>query len=115
MVQRIILTTAMLLSLASICNAGTLANGLWSPSACGIRPVPPIVEDKSADVYNQSVKEINEWQKKVNAYNACLVKEANADNDAIAKAANAEQAKFNLELEKIKKDSTVAKTKLDKL
>lgn len=114
MAQRIFFTVAMQLSFVSFSVAGTLANGIWTPGACGIRPTVPVIEDKDVDAYNQSVKEINDWQKKVSDYNSCVVKEANQDNDVIAKAANAEQARFNLEIEKVKNDSSIAKSKLDK-
>ncbi|MEQ1635533.1 MAG: hypothetical protein ABL903_02505 [Methylococcales bacterium] len=112
--QRLFFMLAILVSPFSLGNAGILASDIWTPSNCGERPTVPVIADKNADAFNQSVKVINEWQKKVNDYNACVVKEANLDNDRIAKAANAEQAKFNQEIEKMKNDIAAAKNKLDK-
>ncbi len=51
----------------------------------------PVIDQSSVDAYNQSVKAINDWQQKANAYNGCLIKEANADNTLIANSANGEQ------------------------
>jgi len=37
------------------------------------------IEKSSVDTFNNSVKVINEWQQKANAYNTCLINEAKAD------------------------------------
>ena len=97
----------------SVGTAGTIANGTWSPSGCGTVPAAPVIEQGSVDAYNKSVKEINEWQKKANAYNSCVINEANADNALIAKTANEEQRRFRAVIDKIKVDSTAAKAKVD--
>lgn len=94
-------------------TAGTITNGTWAPSACGTEPVVPVIEQSSVDAYNKSVKAINEWQQKANAYNTCLINEANADNALIAKAANEAQSRLRSTFEKVKADTTAAKTRLD--
>ena len=38
-----------------------------------------VIEKSSVDTFNNSVKVINEWQQKANAYNTCLINEAKAD------------------------------------
>jgi hypothetical protein len=104
------------LSLLSISAgmAGTIANGVWSPDGCGVEPAVPAIDQSNVDAYNSSVRAINDWQQKANAYNSCLIKEANADNALIAKTANDEQARFRAAIEKIKTETDVAKAKLDK-
>jgi hypothetical protein len=78
--------------------------------------VVPVIEQGSVDEYNQSVKAINDWQQKANAYTytGCVIKEANSDNSLIANAANNEQAKFKATIEKIQAETTAAKANLDK-
>jgi len=51
---------------------------------------------------------------KANAYNTCLINEANADNALIAKMANQEQSRFRATIEKIRTYTDAGKAKLDK-
>lgn len=74
----------------------------------------PVIEQRSVDAFNKSVNVINEWQQKANAYNTCLINEANADNALIAKTAKEEQSRFRAAIEKIRTYTDVAKAKLDK-
>ncbi|MCK9636849.1 MAG: hypothetical protein M0R41_11290 [Methylobacter tundripaludum] len=113
MIKRLFFTAAMMLT-ASTGMAGTIANGVWSPSGCGSEPVVPVIDPSSVETYNQSVKAINDWQQKANAYNGCVIKEANADNALIANAANDEQARLKAAMEKLQAETTAAKDKLDK-
>ena len=113
MIKLIFFTVAMIF-VTAWAIAGTIINGVWSPTGCGAEPVTPIIEQGSVDGYNQSVKAINDWQQKANAYNACLIKEANFDNTLIANAANDKQAAFRASIEKIQAQTTAAKAKLDK-
>jgi hypothetical protein len=76
--------------------------------------VVPVIEQSSVDAFNKSVKVINEWQQKANAYNTCLINEANGDNALIAKTANEEQSRFRTAIEKIRTYTDAAKAKLDK-
>jgi hypothetical protein len=114
MLKRILFLVAMLISPLSIVIAGTISNGVWLPSACGAEPSPPVFKQKSIEEYNDSVKLINEWQLKANAYNNCLIKEANIDNALIAKSANEQQSKLRLAFDNIKSFTDAAKAKLDK-
>jgi len=114
MLKRILFLVAMLISRLSIVIAGTISNGVWLPSACGAEPSPPVFKQKSIEEYNDSVKLINEWQLKANAYNNCLIKEANIDNALIAKSANEQQSKLRLAFDNIKSFTDAAKAKLDK-
>ena len=113
MINRLFFTAAMMLTVVSG-TAGTIANGVWSPTGCGAEPTVPVIDQGSVDTFNQSVKAINDWQQKGNVYNACLIKEANADNTLIANAANDKQAGFRSAIERIQADTTAAKAKLDK-
>lgn len=113
MIKRLFFTAAMLSATVSGI-AGTITNGVWSPSGCGTEPTVPVVDQDNVDAYNQSVKAINDWQQKANSYNSCLIKEANADNTLIANAANDEQARLRAAIEKIQAETAAAKAKLDK-
>ena len=113
MIKRLFFTAAIMLTSVSG-TAGTITNGGWSPSGCGPEPAVPVVDQSSVDAYNQSVKAINDWQQKANAYNGCLIKEANVDNTLIANSANDEQARLRAAIEKIQAETTAAKANLDK-
>jgi hypothetical protein len=113
MIQRTFITAVILLATISAGTAGTITNGTWSPSGCGAEPTVPVIEQGSVDAYNNSVKAINEWQQKANAYNTCLINEANADNAIIAKMANEGQSRLRTAMEKIKTDMDAAKAKLE--
>ncbi len=113
MIKQLFFAAAMMLTTVSA-TAGTITNGTWLPSGCGTEPVVPVIELDNVDVYNQSVKAINDWQQKANAYNGCLIKEANADNALIANSANDEQARLKAAIEKIQAETAAAKAKLDK-
>lgn len=102
---------AACISLAA--HAGVLENGGWAPSACGARPEAPAVESASPEAYNRSIGLVNAWQKQMQVYNDCIIKEANADAAAINGAANAEQTKINEALQKANADATAARSKLD--
>ena len=114
MKQRTFFTIAMLTASISVCSAGTITKGVWSPSSCGAEPALPNFKQATVDEYNKSVKTINDWQQKAITYNGCLIKEANADNTLIANSANDEQARLRIAIEKIQAETSAAKAKLDK-
>jgi hypothetical protein len=95
-------------------EAGSLANGKWQATGCGIKPPAPKINIDSVDAFNQSIKDINTWQAKAQEYYNCMVKEANVDNDTIAKSANAAQDEFKLEVNRIQKEAETAKATLEK-
>ncbi len=101
------------LGISLAADAGVLNNGSWSPSGCGTRPEAPVIDSTSADAFNHSIKMINAWQKQIQTYHDCMVKEANADAATINRAATAEQAQINEASEKLNADANVARTKLD--
>jgi hypothetical protein len=111
--HRTFFTVILLATTASICSAGTMSKGIWSPSGCGNEPVLPSINQATVDGYNKSVKTINDWQQKVSIYSGCVVKEANDDNASIAKSANERQTKLQERTEKIHADTEAAKAKLD--
>jgi hypothetical protein len=113
MIQRTFFTVTILLATISVSTAGTITNEVWSPSGCGIEPSAPITEQDSIDAYNKSIKAINDWQQKIQAFNECMIKEANADNALITKTANNQQSRLRAVLDKIKSDLDAAKAKLE--
>jgi hypothetical protein len=112
--QRLFFTIVMLTATVSVCSAGTITKGVWSPSGCGTEPVLPAINQTTAENYNKSVKTINDWQQKVGVYSSCVVKEANEDNASVAKAANEKQMKLQALTEKVHAETEAAKAKLDK-
>ena len=113
MLQKTFFTAVILVAAVSVGIAGTISNGAWTPSACDAEPDVPVVNQDSVETYNQSIKTIDEWQQKANAYNACVINEANADNALIAKTATEGQIKFRAAVEKIKTATDAAKAKLE--
>lgn len=103
-----------LMPLPQAADAGTLSGGRWSAAGCGQEPAAPAIESSSADAYNRSLKRAREWQQQAQAYNNCVVQEANGDNEVIAKAANAQQARFKAAVNEIQTKATEIKAKLDR-
>ena len=111
--QRPFFIVTILLAAVSVSTAGTIANEVWSPSGCGVEPVAPLIEQDSIDAYNKSIKAINDWQQKFQAFNECMIKEANADSALIAKTANDQQSRMRTVIDKIKSDMDAAKARLE--
>jgi hypothetical protein len=103
----------LLVCCSSWANAGTLANGMWTPVGCGVKPDAPVIDERNAEVFNKSVAAINDWQSKNKAYFECLIKEANTDNAIIAESANKAQAANRETIEHISATANAAKKKLD--
>lgn len=108
-----VLPILLLAATTSVCSAGTINKGVWTPSGCGTEPALPAINQTTVDGYNKSVKTINEWQQKVSTYSGCVVKEANEDNASVAKYANEHQGKLQALTEKVHADTEAAKAKLD--
>ncbi|AMK79178.1 MULTISPECIES: hypothetical protein [Methylomonas] len=110
------ITIAALLSIifAMPAQAGSLNNGSWQPSGCGVVPEAPTIDAGNVEAYNKSIAAINTWQQKSRDYFECLIKEANTDNGIIADHANQAQAKYRDTVEKIGAQADAAKKKLDK-
>ena len=114
MTQRPIFTiTVLLAAISTGTTAGSIANQAWSASGCGTEPEAPVIENSNIDAYNKSIKAINDWQVKVQAFNECVIKEANADAALIAKTANEQQSRLRSVLDKMKSDMDSAKAKLE--
>ena len=114
MLQKTFMAAIIIVITGSVSMAGTISNGTWSPNNCGIEPALPVIKQDTVETYNQSIKTINEWQKKANDNVSCVINEANADNAIIAKTATEQQNKFRAAVEKIKLATDAAKTTLDK-
>lgn len=96
----IVVVTSLAFTTAFTAHAGVIGPEGWSPAGCGTMPQAPIIDSSSADAFNKSIGTINEWQKQLQTYHDCMVKEANADNAAISQAATAEQKRINEAIEK---------------
>ena len=113
MKQRAFFSVILLAASVSVSSAGTINKGVWTPTGCGAEPKTPAVALGTVDAFNKAVKVINDWQKKVADYNACVVNEANQDNAAIASSANAQQQKLQDAVNKLHADVDAAKAKLE--
>jgi hypothetical protein len=90
----VLLAVPITLAVMFAANAGTLNNGSWSPSGCGAMPAAPNVNSSNIDSLNRSITAVNDWQKQLQIYDQCMIREANADTAAISNAANAEQVRY---------------------
>lgn len=95
-------------------NAGTLNDGSWSPSGCGVMPDVPIVNSSSADTINKSIAAVSDWQKQLQTYDECMIREANADTTAIAKSAKAQQTRYHEASEKINAELVAGREKFSR-
>ena len=107
----VLLASPAMLAVAFAANAGTLNNGNWSPSGCGTLSEAPVVDSSSIDAINQSIAAVNEWQKQVQSYDECMIKEANADTSTIANSANAKQTQYREASKKINADAAAGREK----
>jgi len=98
---------------ASTAQAGVLADGLWTQSRCGVKPVSPVLDLRNPDAYNKSVEKVGEYQKQINLYLDCVVAEANVDIKQISKAVTDEQLAARAAQEKLIADSKLANEKFD--
>lgn len=113
MYRSIFFSASIALATIFTASAGTLENGKWSASGCGAMPGAPVVESSSIDAFNKSIGKINDWQKQIQTYHDCMVKEANADSAAINKAATSEQTRINESVEKMNKEAAAGKEKVE--
>lgn len=111
--QTILFAAFFALTAAFTANAGVLENGSWSASGCGAMPETPVIDSTSVDAFNRSVGAINAWQKKMQAYHDCMIKEANADSVTINQSATAGQGRINGIVEKINAEVAAGKQKVE--
>jgi len=110
----ILLAVPVTLAFTFAANAGTLNDGSWSPSSCGVMPEAPTVNSNSADTVNRSIAAVNDWQKQLQTYDECMIREANADTTAIANSAKAQQMRYRVVSEKINAEVAVAREKFSR-
>ncbi|KIO49206.1 hypothetical protein [Nitrosospira sp. NpAV] len=106
-----LLVAPALLTVVFAANAGTLNDGNWSPSGCGTLSEAPAVDSSNVDAINKSISAVNEWQKQVQSYDECMIKEANADTAAIANSANAQQTRYREASQKINAEAAAGREK----
>jgi hypothetical protein len=115
MMKRItLLVVPIMLAVTFAANAGTLNDGSWSPSGCGTMPEAPAVNSGSADTVNKSIAAVNNWQKQLQTYDECMIREANADAATIANSAKAQQKRYHETSEKIAAEVTAVREKFDR-
>lgn len=93
---------AMLALSVAPAHAGTIANGSWTPSGCGVEPTPPTIDTSSEKAFNASLDADEQFEKKYTDYANCAVKEANADQNAVAAGANTIQQDRQATVAKVK-------------
>jgi hypothetical protein len=109
--RMVLLAVPVALAATFAVNAGTLNNGSWSPSGCGAMPEAPAVNSSSADTINKSIAAVNDWQKQLQTYDECMIREANADTASIANSANAQQTRYREASKKINAELTTGREK----
>jgi len=107
----VLLAGPVTLAVMFAANAGTLNNGSWSPSGCGAMPEAPKINLNSVDTLNQSIAAVNDWQKQLQTYDECMIKEANADTAAISNAANVQQTRYREASTKINEELSAGRDK----
>lgn len=113
--KRIVLFAApVMLAVTFAANAGTLNNESWSPNGCGAMPEAPAVNSNSVDTINQSIAAVNDWQKLLQAYDECMIREANADTAVIADSAKAQQTQYRGASEKITAEVAAGREKFSR-
>jgi hypothetical protein len=108
-----LLAAGIILSTAAA-QAGTLTNGVWTPSSCGAEPVAPTMDMSSEKAFNASLNTEEDYEKKNSDYVNCVIKEATTDQNAVASAANAIRQKRQTETDKVKADVDTGITKFSK-
>jgi len=93
--------------------AGTLSEGIWTPNGCGEQPEKPSLDSGSLAAYNESLGNVNDWQRRSDKYFDCVAKEATADNALIAKTANDTQAKYRQAADNIHQQADELKGELE--
>ncbi|SCX46424.1 hypothetical protein [Nitrosospira sp. Nsp1] len=111
--QTILFAAFFALTTAFTANAGVLENGTWSASGCGAMPETPVIDSSSVAAFNRSVSAINAWQKQMQVYHDCMIKEANADSVTINQSATAGQGRINGIVEKINTEVAAGKQKVE--
>jgi hypothetical protein len=79
--------------MTSMANAygGSLKDGTWNSSACGVRPEPAQTNFSDTNAYNRSIEEVSGYLQNLSVYQNCLIKEANGDMQTIAQFATLAQ------------------------
>lgn len=113
--KRIVLFAApVMFAVTFAANAGTLNNGSWSSNGCGVMLEAPAVNSNSVDTINQSIAAVNDWQKQLQTYDECMIREANADTTAIANSAKAQQTQYRGVSEKITAEVAAGREKFSR-
>lgn len=96
-------------------QAGTLQNGVWTPSGCGSDPgAAPEMNGKTGETYNKSAKDYQTWADKAKAYQECLVGEAKTDQNSIVEGTNKAITAINEGSKKFQDAANEAMEKLKK-
>ena len=115
MLTRILAAAAFAALSAAAAQAGTLQNGVWTPTTCGADPGPaPVMDGKNQNTYTKSAKEFQAWQDKAKPYAECLAKEAKTDQNSVVDATNKVMTAVNEGSKKFVDDANAAMEALKK-
>jgi hypothetical protein len=88
MLTRFIAVAAFATLVVGTAQAGTIANGVWTPN-CPENPGPaPTMDGHNSASYTKSTKEYQAWQDKASPFQTCVNNEAKADQNAVIGGAN---------------------------
>jgi hypothetical protein len=113
MLIRILAAAAFATLSAAAAQAGTLQNGVWTPTNCKDPGNAPMLSDKSPDAYNKSAKPVQAWQDAAKTYQDCMQSETKADQNAIISAANTSLGHLSDQAKALKDSADAAMAKLN--
>jgi hypothetical protein len=115
LIRTLVATAFATVSLIGAASAGTITNGVWTPTTCGSDPGPaPVMNGKDQKTYSASAKEFQAWQDKAKAYVTCVSAEAKTDQSAIVDTANKTVTAVNEGSQKFVADANDAMERLKK-
>jgi len=115
MLTRILAAAAFATLSAAAAQAGTLQNGVWTPTTCGTDPgAAPVMNGSSQKSYTASAKEFQAWQDKAKVFAACIAEEAKKDQNAVVETTNKTVTGINDGSKKFVDDANAAMEALKK-
>src|SRR5579859_6243163 len=115
MLTRILAAAAFATLSAAAAQAGTLQNGVWTPSGCGADPGPaPVMDGSNQKTYTKSAKDFQAWQDKAKVYAECMSQEAKADQNVVVDTTNKTMTAVNEGSKKFVDDANAAMEALKK-
>lgn len=105
------LALVLLLAAAGSARAGTITNGVWTPTGCGQEPTVPTIDLSSESAFSKTLNASDAYDAADGKYVDCVVKEANTDSAPIVNAAQAARDRRKAALAKLQADTDAGMAK----